>query len=170
MIETSPSDIEESDNSCAHYFSRSRPIKKDEPNRDIYRCWISGVDVKADDVVLVGPVIQGLNWARSIHKDVENSFRIARREEMKNFHEQERNCNTCKNLQRVKSEKAKGLPAFSAPLYGICLSESNCISANNHASYGSPERYGKDVFAFFPEDNMNMPCYESRYFEEKDSK
>lgn len=62
--------------------------------------------------------------------------------EAKMFHESERNCNTCKHLQRVSHPKC---PAGF--LQGHCL----------HHPYGT-----EFVMKFHPKDPMHMRCYEPR--------
>jgi hypothetical protein len=68
---------------------------------------------------------------------------VATKEEARAFHESERNCNTCRDLQRVPHPKH---PAGF--LYGHCL----------HHPYGT-----RWVMMFHPDDHLGMKCYTPRW-------
>lgn len=119
----------------------------------VYQCWHTGVLVGPDDVQFVGAIVPGV---RSLHPMAKTEkARAARKQSGIWFHESERNCNTCKYLERVPHEKSK-----AGFLYGRCTSE---VSQQECSPYAS--RQEGDVMIFHPDDPMHMPCYESRWKE-----
>lgn len=98
-----------------------------------------------NNAVVIGSIIPCLNVQYLIHQD----HLDIHKQSVKNFHESERNCNTCRFLTRVKHDKDS-----SGFLYGKCENE-NC----SNTLYGST----KEHMIFHPDDPMHMDCYVPRW-------
>lgn len=103
-------------------------------------------NVSHNDAVVIGSTIPNVDYKALIPiknlPDHKKSIQF--------FHQSEMNCNTCKNLERIKHGKDS-----SGFLYGKCTSKdfSNKIYDGNT----------KEKMKFHPDDPMHMPCYVSRF-------
>lgn len=133
---------------------------KDEINSEfklikMYKCFYTGKIVTEDEVIWVGSVLPNVK----IKVPCAPGYEQFRKKSIRLFHESERNCNTCKHLQRVKHDKN-----YAGFLFGNCAK--GCDETNNHP-YKHLKQYYKHM-AFHPDDAMHMECYESRYIEDQE--
>lgn len=120
-----------------------QPIGVDDFGNCLYECNFTKKIVHIGEGIYLGPVIPQVNGTYVCHPDAIE----ARKTSVKHFNEVEANCNTCKHLERVKHEKAKG--GF---LYGKC--------GKGTTKHLYPVNNG--VIMFHPEDWMGMDCWEAR--------
>lgn len=113
------------------------------------RCRYTGELFDASTGIIRGPTIPNVAVA---YLDGPNSAKL-HAENVALFHENDANCNTCRNLERVKHPKEP-----SGFLYGRCSSPVGKPSASPYA-----DRTHNGVMIFHPDDPMLMPCYESRW-------
>lgn len=76
------------------------------------------------------------------------------KDEAKAFNENDANCNTCRHLIRVASDKHRS--KIAGLLYGRC-GGSLVVAAHPYA-----DRMVDGVFPFAPSDWQGMPCWEPR--------
>ena len=100
-------------------------------------CRYTGALVDQDQALTVGTTLPNVK-ARYIIANTDQA-KTMHKQQIIAFHEHEANCNTCKNLCRVKHEKDQ-----SGFLHGICQINQNPIE-------------------FHPDDPMHMSCYVSRW-------
>jgi len=100
------------------------------------KCRYCKEEMTIDKSVNAPAMIKGVNGGRCCLQCVDNikTERIA-------FDESEQNCNTCKDLKRVKFKNNHGL------LKGICLKTGGSIQ-------------------FYPQDYMGLGCYQHRLSEQ----
>lgn len=119
----------------------------DDYGNAYYQCYDGKRLIRGDDVLVYGAIMPNVKARHYYHKDMKEQRKI----DVKLFNEFERNCNTCKNLIRVKHPKdSQGF------LFGKCSSV-NC-TIYHPLLYSST----KDNLMFHPDDHMNMLCYEPR--------
>lgn len=100
------------------------------------------------DAIWVGATIPGVNAKYPIAPE----SKTLHKQQQIWFHEADRNCNTCKHLQRIKHPK--NIAGF---LYGRCTSDSPMHEC-------SPYKLERDgSMKFHPDDPMHMECYVSRW-------
>lgn len=66
-----------------------------------YKCYYTGKEISESEVIWVGSILPNVK----VKLPCAPGYEPHRKESIKLFHESERNCNTCKHLQRVKHEK-----------------------------------------------------------------
>lgn len=120
-----------------------KPICVDNFGNEIYICHWTGKTVSVIDAVITGGFIPGHNTQFLSIKDNRKTMRNSR----KLFDELEANCNTCKNLTRIKSDDKHGF------LYGVCENE-----ISQHELYTSQNT----IMTFHPNDPMHKVCWKSR--------
>lgn len=68
------------------------------------------------------------------------------------FADNEKNCNTCIHLERIKHDKTP-----HGPLYGKCV---NYIFKESQMN---PRLHDNNIISFYPGDCMGMECYSTRF-------
>lgn len=122
----------------------------DDFGNEVHRCFWTGKLVSADIAVITGGFMPGVKSQFIAHPD----HHQAKRDSYIAFADIcERNCNTCKHLERAKQEKNR-----AGFLYGFCKSEN---SKKHTSPYADREKDG--LMVFHPDDPMHMDCYESRF-------
>lgn len=116
----------------------------DDFGNEVYKCHWTGILVSTADSVITGGFIPGVKGAYVAVKDHIDAMRESRSA----YDEMESNCNTCKNLERVKSNLRGGF------LNGKCLSSPSFENMQYPTING--------VMMFHPHDPMHMPCWEPR--------
>ncbi len=96
--------------------------------------------------IIVGYYYPYLNGKKLILKDNLNKHK----EDINTFNEFERNCNTCKHLIRVKHDKCS-----SGQLKGKC-------NGSKISTFNYPLIIKNDIIHFYPQDYMDMKCWENR--------
>jgi hypothetical protein len=109
----------------------------------VFVCQYTQSMVTVDSSIFIGPVMPNVNGTYVCAPHALAAFKSSRA----NFNAEERNCNTCKSLQRIQHAKNKG--GF---LYGRC---GKGITEHQYPMKG-------DVIMFHPDDPMGMPCWEAR--------
>ena len=107
----------------------------DDYGNEVHTCRYTKKPVSVADGVIVGANIPGVKAAYLMATTTE--AKEAKKQSDIWFHESEANCNTCKNLVRLKHAKRK-----DGALLGKC-------------QHGAQR--------FHPDDPMHMPCYVSRW-------
>lgn len=110
------------------------PICIDDFGNSVYACHWTGRIVNALDAVISGGFYPGVKSRYIAVKDHQQ----AKKESHAAFSEMDANCNTCKNLDRIKHDKDK-----AGFLYGVCKMNLKSVK-------------------FHPDDWMGMSCWESR--------
>lgn len=113
-------------------------VCQDDFGTGMYACKYATEPVPADNVLVVGAIIPGCKGKTLIPNTPEG--RAKHKQSIKWFHENEQNCNTCKNLVRTPHEKRS-----DGFLEGMCG--------------GSP-------ISFHPDDWMGKECYVPRWAED----
>lgn len=134
------------------FSDKDLPLYYDENlQENVYECHYTRTIVKESEVIWVGAIIPNVKYKYACTA----GYEPFRKESVKLFNESEQNCNTCKNLIRIKHKKSN-----SGLLYGKCSKHD--ITETNH-----PYQHLLDdgIFSFSPNDYMGMNCYESRYNE-----
>lgn len=121
----------------------------------VYRCHYTSELVWADAAAFVGATMPGV---RARYVVSPGPIPLARHKAQGIlFHESEANCNTCSDLERVKHAKARdGL------MRGKCRNPHSQQEANPYHN-----RFDGQVMVFHPDDWMGMPCYNSRWGNER---
>lgn len=120
--------------------------------RMTYKCHYTGKEVSEVEVIWTGAIIPNVK----VRVPCAPGYEPYRKESIRLFDESEKNCNTCKNLERVKHKKNS-----AGFLFGNC--KKNLDQQNNHPYKHRKQDY--DCMIFHPQDWMGMNCYESRYEE-----
>ena len=110
-----------------------KPILNAPDADGLYTCQYTGLRVKIEDAIYLGPCTPQVSGTYVCHPAALPEFRKSKR----SFDAHEANCNTCQHLERTPHEKRRdGL------MLGRChLNES---------------------LKFHPDDYMGMPCYTQR--------
>src|SRR5882762_10836245 len=110
-------------------------IAIDDYGRAVYRCHYSSKMIFLPEGIISGGVMPGIKVKYLCHPD----HKATKKQSQIAFNDMDENCNTCKNLQRIKH--AKNDQGF---LFGECKKQDN------------------KPIKFHPDDWMGMLCYENR--------
>ena len=110
----------------------SRKVLNAEVSPSVYACHYTGKRVSVEDAIFLGPILPSVSGSYVCHPDAVN----VRNESAKEFNRFEKNCNTCKKLERVPHDKRGGF------MKGACEV--------------------KGLHSFHPDDPMFMECWEDR--------
>lgn len=126
------------------------PICTDDFGEAVYHCRYTKELVWSGVAVVIGATIPGLD-VRYVLAPTQQA-KEAHKASTLAFHESEANCNTCKDLLRVKHKKnAANL------LYGECRSTQPHLEDSPYCG-----RKEGEVMVFHPNDPMHMRCYTQR--------
>lgn len=115
------------------------PFCTDDYGSSVYRCHWTGQIVWAEQAVITGGYMP--NAKRKFI--AAPGYEAARKCEYQAFADNDRNCNTCRNLERIKQPRDP---------FGSQRGRCKLIIP--------PE---SDLIKFYPDDPMHMSCYESRF-------
>jgi hypothetical protein len=110
----------------------SRKVLNPEVSHGVYICHYTSKTVRVEDAIFLGAILPSVSGSYVCHKDAAQ----ARKESARDFDQFEKNCNTCKKLERVPHDK------FGGFMKGKCEV--------------------KGIHSFHPDDPMFMECWEER--------
>lgn len=129
------------------YQTYPTAFPESEEEHDLIVCHYTGAAVLRADGVVLGPVVPQAPNSYLCHPLAAK----ARTASVRAFNEFERNCNTCKHLERVPFNK-------NSLGYKAGLLPGKCNKVGSTPLY--PQEDGTILFP--PDDHLNQSCYESR--------
>jgi hypothetical protein len=125
------------------------------PLGDLYCCHYSGLVAIEKHMKFIAPVLPQCPVPEAVHATLmQDEIKEARKQSIKAFNEMDKNCNTCRHFERLKSDNEKGSDSASNFVYGDCKN-------NGRIDLVPLKRDGFQIMVHVA-DYMDMPCWEGR--------